>query len=189
MRRYVITGHSVPITFGFSLDNLPGSGRMDLLCRALNAAFLKSHGIREDVEVYLVLQDEVALKFDGSELGGLNPDARSIAGVILKGVSTYADDWEETTPGVEAARKSLEDILDELEGTKIMLDVDGEPLKNTEVPKDPIFILSDHESFTDDEKALMNGFDRVSIGGTEIHTDHTVAVIQNWLDTKGFENY
>ena len=56
MRSFVVVGHKAVTSPNFSLEDIPGtSGRMDILCRCINAAFMLSHGIRKDVNVYLVL--------------------------------------------------------------------------------------------------------------------------------------
>jgi tRNA (pseudouridine54-N1)-methyltransferase len=50
MRQFVVVGHDAPTTDDFSLDDLPGAGRLDVLCRCITAALLLSHGIRDGVE-------------------------------------------------------------------------------------------------------------------------------------------
>ena len=77
MRQFVVSGHDAPTTAEFALDDLAGgAGRLDVLCRCVNAAFFLSHDLREDVRVWLVLGDEFAVRFEGSELRRLNPDER-----------------------------------------------------------------------------------------------------------------
>jgi len=49
------------------------AGRLDALCRSITAAFVTSHGIREDVRVHLIAQDELTITFDGGTLKRLNP--------------------------------------------------------------------------------------------------------------------
>lgn len=56
MRIFVVVGHKATTQPSFSLEDIPGtSGRLDILCRSVTAAFVLSHGIRKDVLVYLVL--------------------------------------------------------------------------------------------------------------------------------------
>ncbi|MBP8624179.1 MAG: tRNA (pseudouridine(54)-N(1))-methyltransferase TrmY, partial [Methanothrix sp.] len=56
MRTFIIVGHRATTSPSFSLEDIPGtSGRLDILCRAVTAAFVLSHGIRKDVCVYLIL--------------------------------------------------------------------------------------------------------------------------------------
>ncbi|MGQ9582864.1 MAG: tRNA (pseudouridine(54)-N(1))-methyltransferase TrmY [Thermoplasmatota archaeon] len=56
MRRFVVVGHDVPVDGDFTLNDLcGGAGRLDVLLRCVSSAFFISHGIRRNVEVYLVL--------------------------------------------------------------------------------------------------------------------------------------
>ena len=71
MRQFVVLGHEVPLAADFSLDDLTWAGRLDVLCRCVNSAFCLSHAIREEVRVWLVLQDEFAIRFEGSDLRNL----------------------------------------------------------------------------------------------------------------------
>ena len=56
---------------------------MDVLVRAVNAALFVSHGIRDDSHVILHLMGgrgpNRRIWFDGTRLGGVRPDERSIA--------------------------------------------------------------------------------------------------------------
>jgi tRNA (pseudouridine54-N1)-methyltransferase len=82
MRQFLIVGHDAPTTPDFSLKDLPGAGRLDVLCRYVTAAFVLSHDIRTDVRVRLVLDDTVTVRFEGSDLRRLNPDERSPAALV-----------------------------------------------------------------------------------------------------------
>ena len=63
---------------------------MDVLVRAVNAALFVSHGIRDDCHVILHLMGGEGpnrrIWFDGTRIGGVRPDERSIAGQI-KGIN------------------------------------------------------------------------------------------------------
>ena len=84
-RRFAIIGHKAPSSGEISLNDLPGlSGRMDVLARAINATLFLSHGIREDSQIIIHLMGGNGpprrVMFDGSKLGGVRPDERSISG-------------------------------------------------------------------------------------------------------------
>ena len=71
MKDFIIIGHKA-VTGTFSLNDLPGAaGRMDILCRCVNAALFLSHDLRRDVRVFLVLKGEPSppklIRFDGSD--------------------------------------------------------------------------------------------------------------------------
>jgi len=187
-RDFVFVAHEAPTDAEFSLDDLPGAGRMDLLCRCVNAALLTSHGVRENTTARLVLQDEVEVHIECDEVRGLNPDERSIAGVLRAALDERTYYEVEAHRGVYVAEKGLEEVLDETEGVAVFLHEDGEAAANVEPPDEPIFILSDHRDFDDEELEAVEerGTQRVSLGPVALHADHATAVAHNWCDTEGW---
>ncbi|WP_313694384.1 tRNA (pseudouridine(54)-N(1))-methyltransferase TrmY [Halorarum halobium] len=196
MRQFVVCGHEAPTTPEFTLEDLPGAaGRLDLLARCVNAGLFVSHGIREDARVHLVLGDEFTVRFDGADARGIHPDERSTAARVREALENREDAIghmpAEVSPGVELYRMGLAETLDSLEGTLVQLHEDGDPAAEREPPTDPVFVLSDHSDFTDDEAALLDerGAERLRLGPAAVHADHAIAVAHNWLDTAGFERY
>ncbi len=197
MRQFVVVGHDVPTTPEFSLDDLPGAGRLDVLCRAVTASFLLSHDIREDVRTWVVLADEVTVRFEGAELRRLNPDERS-TGALFK---TALENREEavghvpveTTPGVYLSRRSLDATLDSAaeDGTVLQLHEAGDPIAEREPPDDPVFVLSDHHDFTDREAERIGerADTQVSLGPRQLHGNQAITVAHNFLDTEGYTHY
>ncbi|WP_058992693.1 tRNA (pseudouridine(54)-N(1))-methyltransferase TrmY [Haloarcula sp. CBA1127] len=198
MRQFVIIGHDAPTTPEFSLDDLAGAaGRLDVLCRCVTSAFFLSHAIREDVRVHLVLSDEYTVTFEGSDLRRLNPDERSTAALIRKALEEREEAIGhipvETSPGVSLTRRGFEGTLDDVarRGTVVKLHEDGDPIVGLAPPSDPVFVLSDHHDFRDEEAALLadRADERVSLGPKALHADHSITVAHNYLDTAGFERY
>ena len=197
MRQFMILGHEAPMTSDFPLDALPSeAGRLDVLCRCVTAAFLLSHGIREDVGVHLVLDDEFTVHFDGATLRRLNPDERSTAALIRTALE-HRDEAighmeAESSPGVSISRKDFETVLDgaAAEGTVVELHADGDPVVEVDPPADPVFVLSDHRDFTEAERALLEdrATRRVSLSPERLHADDAVTVAHNYLDTDGFRS-
>ncbi len=198
MRQFVVVGHDAPTTAEFSLDDLPGgAGRLDLLARCVTSALVLSHGIRDDVRVHLVLGDEYTVTFDGSALRNFNPDERSTAARVR---NTLAEREEaighvpvETSPGVSLTRRGFEPTVEALarEGTVVHLHEDGDPAVDVEPPSDPVFVLSDHREFTDEETAVLDDVAerRLSLGPRAVHADHAAVLAHNYLDTDGFVDY
>ena len=197
MRQFVVLGHDAPTTPEFSLDDLPGAGRLDAICRAITDALLLSHDIREDVRVRVVLSDAFTVRFEGGELRRLNPDERSTAALIRTALEERAEAIGhvavETSPGVYLSRRDTEAALTAAaeEGTLLQLHADGTPAVAVEPPTDPVFVLSDHRGFTDSERKLLADIatERVSLGPVGLHGNQAVTVAHNWLDTGGFEQY
>lgn len=192
-RTFVVVAHEATAE-DFSLNDLAGSGRLDLMCRCVNAAFLTSHGLRRDVRLYLVF-DDVTVWFEGSTLQGLNPDERSIAG-LLRNAFERKDDVVgmqevEARPGVHVSRWSLDDVLESAEGSVLELHEDGVPVSEVAPPANPIFVLSDHREFTEGERGVLGErrMERVRLGPRTIHSDHAVSVAHNWLDTDGYSKF
>ncbi|MFC6824101.1 tRNA (pseudouridine(54)-N(1))-methyltransferase TrmY [Halopelagius fulvigenes] len=198
MRQFLITGHDAPTTPEFSLDDIAGgAGRLDVLCRCVNSAFFLSHDIREAVRVHLVLGDEYTVRFEGSELRRLNPDERTTAALIRKALENRDEAIghmaADSSPGVSIRRMGFEETLREAaaDATVVQLHEDGDPVVDVEPPEDPLFVLSDHHDFTDEEETLLAeaADERVRLGPQLLHADHAITVSHNYLDTKGFERY
>ncbi|PSQ07486.1 tRNA (pseudouridine(54)-N(1))-methyltransferase TrmY [Halobacteriales archaeon QS_6_71_20] len=196
MRQFVVCGHDAPTDPDFSLDDLAGgAGRLDLLCRCVNAGLLLSHGIREDSRVHLVLGDEYTVRFDGATARGLRPDERTTAARVRDALDAREDAIghmpADVSPGVELYRLGLAGTLDAVDGTVVQLHEGGEPAAEASPPADPAFVLSDHHDFTDAEADLLDdrADRRLRLGPEAIHADHAVAVAHNYLDTEGYERY
>lgn len=194
MRQVVLLAHEVPTDPDISLDNLPGAGRLDLVARCVTSAFLVSHDIREDVIMWMVVQDALTLRFDGAELQGLNPDERSTAALVRRGVAAAAEavghQPVESTPGISVTRRGLEALLDgPLAGLSlIQLHEAGAPMSELGVPNEPVFVLSDHRSFTDSETACLEdrGATQIRLSPRPLHADQAITVAHTYLDTDGF---
>jgi tRNA (pseudouridine54-N1)-methyltransferase len=198
MRQFLVTGHDVPTTPDFSLDDLAGgAGRLDVLCRCVNSAFFLSHAIRESVRVHLVLSDTFTVTFDGAELRRLNPDERSTAALVRTALEHREDAIghmpAESSPGVSIRRMGFEATLTDAarDATVVELHEDGDPVVDVDPPADPLFVLSDHHDFTDREADLLaEAADRrVRLGPELLHADHAITVAHNYLDTDGFSTY
>jgi tRNA (pseudouridine54-N1)-methyltransferase len=89
MTSFAVLGHTARSDGAFSLNDLPSSGgRMDVLCRCVNASLFLSHTLRRNVECCLVLLGPPfppkTVKFSGASVRSLNPDERSSASLIKK---------------------------------------------------------------------------------------------------------
>ncbi|SFB71279.1 tRNA (pseudouridine54-N1)-methyltransferase [Halobiforma haloterrestris] len=202
MRQFLLIGHEVPTEPDFSLDDLAsGAGRLDALCRSITAAFVTSHGIREDVRVHLIAQDELTITFDGSDLRRLNPDERSTAALVRKALE-HRDEAigalpAEPSPGIEVYRRGFAETLEEVaDGAVVQLHEDGTPIVDADdeaslLETDPVFVLSDHRDFTAEERSLLEETVdlRLRLGPEVLHADQAVTVVHHYLDTAGYERF
>ncbi len=188
MRSFVIIGHKAT-TEPFSLNDLPGAaGRMDILCRCVNASLFLSHDLRRDVCVYLVLKGGIQpklVRFDGSSLRYLSPDERSAASLIKKALEKNAQDfWTESTPGVGIRKGDIRDLLKELNKKIIYLREDGTDIRGKKLEAEPLFLLGDHEGLTDEEEKMIRGYEHevVNVGPLSLHADHCIVLLHNEMD-------
>jgi tRNA (pseudouridine54-N1)-methyltransferase len=186
-------------TGGFpNLDDLAGgAGRLDILCRCVTSALVCSHGIREDVRVHLVLNNQFTVQFDGANLKRLNPDERSTAALIRTALENREKAIghmpAESTPGVSIRRMGFAETVNRLktETTPIQLHETGTPIVDIDPPDDPLFVLSDHHSLTNDEIEQLGDIaeHQIRLGPMILHADHAITIAHNYLDTNGYNQY
>ncbi|PSQ41971.1 tRNA (pseudouridine(54)-N(1))-methyltransferase TrmY [Halobacteriales archaeon SW_7_68_16] len=190
MRQFVVVAHDAPTEPEFSLDDLPGAGRLDLLARAVADALLVSHDIRTDSRVHAVLDDTFTVTVDGATVRNLRPDERSTAALLRtalkardEAVGAMAAD---AAPGVSIRRFGLAPLLDAVDGTVVELHAAGDPIDAASLPDDPVFVLSDHTEFDDADRTVLDerATRRVSLGPTALHADQAITVVHNHLDTR-----
>ncbi|HET6398857.1 MAG TPA: tRNA (pseudouridine(54)-N(1))-methyltransferase TrmY [Candidatus Thermoplasmatota archaeon] len=191
MRRFVCLSHTGIASGAWPLNDLPGAaGRVDVLCRNVQAALFLSHGLRADVEVYLAFHGPPArvVCIQGSAIQRLQPDERSTAARIQQALQAAWDvpDWKDVQPGLRVAAYTFAELLDELapHGRLVLLDPEGAPVEGFAWPEDPVLLLSDHVPFAPQEYAELErrGVLRVSLGRQWYHGNHAIAVVQHALD-------
>lgn len=200
MRSFIVVGHKAKTTPDFSLEDIPGtSGRLDILCRCINAAFVLSHGIRKDVNVYLVLlggEPHKTICLKGETLRHLNPDERTTAALLKKALALAATpEWAMSTSGIFVRTGGLAETLQDLKDLKLIyLREDGADIRsininsndNGNISGNAAFILGDHTGMMPDEESLINqaGAEIVSVGPMSLHADHCIVLINNELDRR-----
>jgi len=193
MRIFVVVGHKATTQPNFSLEDIPGtSGRLDILCRSVTAAFVLSHGIRKDVLVYLVLlggEPPKTIRLAGETLRHLNPDDRTTAALLKKALAVDATpEWSMSTSGIFVRTGDLSGVLEDLRERSvrlIYLKEDGKDyrcLRDEPLEREMAFVLGDHTGMTVEEEALLAsaGAEPIALGPTSLHADHCI-VVTNWL--------
>jgi len=187
MTAFAILGHLARTDGSFSINDLPGSGgRMDVLCRCVNASLFLSHDLRRDVDCYLVLlgppSGPKTVKFSGATVRSLSPDERSAAALIKKVIDVpCGSEFREAADGVSIRKGGLERLMQEM--PLAVLDETGEDIRKAkDLPA--AFLLSDHLNVTDAENGLLSNCPKYSVGPKCLHADHTITVLHNELDRR-----
>ena len=187
MPSFAIIGHLARTDGEFSLNDLAGSGgRMDVLCRCVNAALFLSHDLRRDTDCYLILCGKPAapktVRFSGNAVRLLSPDERSAGALIKKALTLPAgSEFRDAAQGVSVRKGGLERFI--ADHAFAVLDDKGSDIRSTETLP-AAFILSDHLNFTEDEESLIKQSPRYSVGPACLHADHTITVLHNELDRR-----
>lgn len=187
MTSFAIVGHLARTDGAFSLNDLAGgAGRIDILCRCVNASLFLSQGLRRDVDCSLLLLGPPAaprtVKFSGSRLRSLNPDERSAASLIKKVLTVpCGSEFRDAAAGVSVRRGGLLRLLQE--SSYAVLDERGTDIRTApELPS--AFLLSDHQNFSPEEEALIADCPKYSVGPAVLHADHAITVLLNEIDRR-----
>jgi len=188
MRAFLVIGHK--FRGDVNLNDLPGSGRIDVIARCINAAIFLSHDIRRDVLFFAYFPRIGArLKIDSSKVKYLNPDERSTAALIRNAIVRMDDVEKRTSPGFYIKRASLEEVLQELSnlGKVYYLREDGQDIRKVNIEGDAAFILSDSVNMSGEEemKIIQNVQGIISVGPKSILSSHTITIVHNELDRRG----
>ncbi|HDS59760.1 MAG TPA: tRNA (pseudouridine(54)-N(1))-methyltransferase TrmY [Thermoplasmatales archaeon] len=179
MRSFLLVANQA-VTRPFNLNGLPNAGRMDLACRFLAQALCVSHGIREDVDAFLLLLVR------GGEVRTLSPDERNIGGIINKALSlSVLPAWRESSPGVYVAAKDLATLLDEHPGDIAYLVEDGEDIRETAGKLEGcLVVLGDHRGLEEEQEQLVRRRARyaVSVSPHALQADQCVTIVHYELD-------
>lgn len=190
MRRFLIVGN-LASTQPFSLNDLPGAGRMDILCRCVAQSLFISHGIRKNVEVYLLLLGQPdppkSVKICGYEVKRMAPDERNIAGHIKKALKLKTGyNWRKVHSGVYISKKGLRDLIDELKCCEIYyLREDGTDIRSivSEI-KEPLFVLGDHIGLKPEDEKIILDYTKeiISVSPLSLQSDQCIVIVHYELD-------
>ncbi len=194
MRRFAVVGHRAMARGKLPLNDLAGTGgRFDVLVRAMTAALLTSHGLRDDVEVILHLAGGPGparrLRLNGATVRGLHADERSAAGMLGKALlnpQPPRGQWREVTSGLDESGGTLVDTLREWRESRVfVLDAEAPSLvdllaEQPSLPQDDLgFVLSDDQPLTEADLG-DHPVDRCSLGSRWLQ-GHAAVHIVHWL--------
>ncbi len=183
-RNFVIIGHRAHTVADWKLDDLcGGAGRIDILVRCVTAALWKSHGIRHDTDIWLILNGPpnppVTVHLSGDNIRYLNPDERSTAALIRNGLIKFKkkEGAMETSPGITMERIGLSEVLEKLPNP-ILLSENGKE----EMGEAKTFILGDDKDPTDEEIKILRELPKINLGKESLLSSACVTLIHHQLD-------
>jgi tRNA (pseudouridine54-N1)-methyltransferase len=154
----------------FELNNLT-KNRMDLVARCVNSAFWLDNNIRRDVHICFCFSNGKCVCVD-SQIRGMNPDERSIAGFFSKVVEG------KKYPGITLTDQGLEEVLSGFDkGSVYYLDKNGEGIRDASIADDAVFVLGDDVGLV-----APQGARTASLGPRSYLASHCITVLNNYLD-------
>lgn len=188
-RNFVVIGHGVDPSGDFGLDDLCGgaAGRLDVLLRCVSSALFLSHGLRRNVEVFLVFpRGPKTVRFCAAQLRCANPDERSTGALVRKALKVPLDEPAEypSNSGVYVSTRGFEATISALPNPVLLVE-DGAAWPPT-MDRDVTFILSDHRELLAEEQdalARLNA-QRVSLGPRSLHSSHCITVAHYLMDSR-----
>ena len=185
-RNFVIIGHRAHTEQDWKLDDLcGGAGRLDVLVRCVTAALWKSHGIRHDTDVWLLLKGPpkapVTVHINGKNIKYLNPDERSTAALVRNGLIKYKgkEGIMETSPGITMERIGLNEIIKKLHNPILLNEKGADEIGNSQT-----FILGDDKDPTNEEMKILNQMPQVKLGEESLLSSACITLIHHLLDSK-----
>jgi tRNA (pseudouridine54-N1)-methyltransferase len=177
-------------TSEFSLNDLPGAGRMDIVCRFIAQSLFISHGVRRDSAAIVTLLGEPeppkTVLIKGDEVKYMSPDERNIAGLLKKSLRLKVEkSWKKSSPGIYISSKDVEEVLDCFQSSKIVyLREDGQDLVKNISIDDFLFVLGDHIGVPDElEQIIISKSDMVaSLSPISLQADQCIIILHNILD-------
>lgn len=184
-RRFIVRFHSPIPEEKINLNNLPGHGRLDVLCRTITASFFLANSFRIDSELYIIFSNNQYLKLVGNELRGLNPDERSIGGALRKVLSGKG------FPGIFLFQGTLKKLAERFPES-VVLSPQGELSKNYNLPW-KTFFLGDHMGWIENDEKVLKKLPKISLGPFEYLTSSCITLLHQGLDIQqmnqeGFSN-
>jgi len=165
----------------FKLEDLPSSGRMDLICRCITSVLFLSYKMRKNTRIFVVLngppKPPVTICFN--ENSSFCPDERSIALIIKKILSLKLDkEWKKFKNSL-VSKKSFQEVIGELNGNFYVLHEKGKDVN--EIKENPIFVLGDNKGIPkNDEKFVLRKGEKISLGKQSYLSSMCVSVL-NWV--------
>jgi len=168
---------------------------VEIIAHTLANAFYISNQLRNDVEVYVVLDSAAdfpkTIKFssnDGLSFPGFHEEA--ILGVVAnaqeRGQHVALGEVKSIAPGIEVHGYGFDTLLKALQETRVvyLLDNKGDDIRTLQFESQGVFVLSDHIALPKKSvKGLeRRGLKKISLGKKVLFASQCVVLVHNELD-------
>lgn len=179
-----------------NLNDLPGAGRLDLVCRCITNALFISNDMRRDTIIHVVLEGPncppKTISFDGKELRSLAPDERNATShvkiALEKGRNLKLNESIEADVGIIISKRSFESLIKEKSKTSqlIYLHPKGTDIRKFEFKEDVCFVLGDHIGLERVTERLLKrmGAVRVSLAPAYYLASQCITICHNEIDRR-----
>jgi len=184
MREFLLKASNA-FTADFSLNDIAGAGRMDVVCRCVTSSLWLSDQLRKDTKFYAVLEGKPdppkLIKFEPSKMKRFYPDERNIASHIRLALIGKKES------GIEIERKSFEEFLKENSKKQIIyLHKDGIDIRKFEFGENVFFVLGDNKGLDENSEKILDEMnaERISVGKNTYLASQVISIVQNELDRR-----
>lgn len=194
MRSFILLALKGRTSPDFSLDKLPESGRLDLVCRTISSTIWISNDLRRDTNIHVVMtgpkNPPKTISFYGAELKGIEPDERTIAKKIQEalkcGLNLALNEEKEVSPGVKVSKKGFETVVKETQGQIIYLHKEGKDIRKFKFEKNTTFVIGDYIGLPKKTEVFLDRLnaERINLGPTMLFASHCPIIVHNELDRK-----
>ncbi|MBN8548683.1 MAG: tRNA (pseudouridine(54)-N(1))-methyltransferase TrmY [Deltaproteobacteria bacterium] len=198
MRTFVIRARKASIRPDKVFAQVGSDEHFEIIAHTLANAFYYSNGMRENVQVYVVLDSSPdfprTLKFSSNEglsFPGFHERAilEVIVSALTRGAKVTKDSVLPIQPGIEICGFGFDTLMKGLQekAPTYLLDSKGEDVRNVEFQENALFVLSDHLSMPKNSiKGLeRRGLTKISLGKRVLFASQCVVLVHNEMDRQG----
>lgn len=196
MRTFVLRSRKGSVSHRVE-EQIGSHAHTEIIAHAIANAFFYSNGMRDDVEVYIVLESSAdfprTVKLStaqGLSIPGFHETAilSVISQALMQARTILKDQIISAAPGIEVAGFGFERLMQRLLESRpvYLLDKKGEDIRNIEYENDAVFVLSDHLAMPKNsiKSFERRGLKKISLGKRMLFASQCVVLIQAELDRR-----
>jgi len=197
MRTFVIRARKGTIIADKVFSQVGSGAHFEIIAHTLANAFYFSNGMRQDVEVYVVLDSSPdfprTLKFssnNGLSFPGFHERAilEVVSSALARGNKVTKGDIQTIEPGIEMCGFGFDTLMTGLQERSpvYLLDKKGEDIRSIEFEQQGVFVLSDHLAMPKNSIKVLErrGLTKMSLGKKMLFASQCVVLVHNELDRR-----